>query len=131
MSQPRYAALRADIARELDNVQKLVSEAREWMHQPPDWPEMVRVRTAGSILHDFYCGIERIFRYIALQIDEDLPAGADWHIQLLHRMATPIETVRPAVLDHETMRQLDEYLRFRHLFATSMALIWSGSAAQP
>jgi hypothetical protein len=31
-------------------------------------------------------------------------------------MATDIETVRPAVLDHATTRQLDEYLRFRHLF---------------
>ena len=42
--------------------------------------------------------------------------GADWHIQLLQRMTTDIETVRPAVLDRKMARRLDEYLRLRHLF---------------
>jgi hypothetical protein len=116
MPQRRFAALRADISRELDNAQRLVAEAEEWQPQLADWPETVRVRTAGGILHDFYCGVERIFRHIATRIDEDLPGTADWHVQLLHRMATNIETVRPAVLDDDTARQLDEYMRFRHLF---------------
>jgi hypothetical protein len=31
-------------------------------------------------------------------------------------MTTELETVRPAVLDRATARQLDDYLRFRHLF---------------
>lgn len=31
-------------------------------------------------------------------------------------MGTDIEMVRPAALDHEMIQQLDEYLRFRHLF---------------
>jgi hypothetical protein len=74
------------------------------------------VRTAGGIVHDFYSGIERIFRHIATQIDESLLSGPGWHIQLLQRMTTDLETVRPAVLDRTTARQLDEYLRFRHLF---------------
>lgn len=116
MPQRRFAVLRADIGRELVHVRRLVAEAEEWQTQLYDWPESIRVRTAGGILHDFYCGVERIFRYIAARIDEDLPSGADWHIRLLQRMATNIETVRPEVLDDETARQLDEYLRFRHLF---------------
>ena len=116
MSQRRFAVLRADIARELDNVQRLVTEAEEWGSKLADWPDTIRVRTAGGILHDFYCGAERIFRHIAVRIDEDLPSGLDWHIQLLQRMATNIETVRPAVLDCTTAQQLNEYLRFRHLF---------------
>jgi hypothetical protein len=74
------------------------------------------VRTGGGILHDFYCGVERIFRHIAVRVDEDLPGGSDWHLQLLRRMETSVETVRPAVIDNELARQLDEYLRFRHLF---------------
>jgi hypothetical protein len=108
--------LRADISRELDNVRRLVAEADEWTPRLAEWPDTVRVRTAGGILHDFYCGLERIFRHIATRIDEDLPSGGDWHVQLLQRMGTDIEMVRPAVLDHEMIRQLDEYLRFRHLF---------------
>ena len=127
MSLPRVAVLRADISRELDNVRRLVAEAEEWRGRLADWPDTVRVRTAGGILHDFYCGVERIFRLVAMQIDQDLPSGSDWHIQLLQRMATDIETVRPAVLDRATSRQLDEYLRFRHLFRNiyGFELEWS------
>jgi hypothetical protein len=60
--------------------------------------------------------VERIFRHIATRIDGDLPSGPDWHVQLLQRMETDIQAVRPAVLGHEMVRELDEYLRFRHLF---------------
>lgn len=116
MPHRRFAVLRADISRELDNVRRLVAEADEWTPRLAEWPDTVRVRTAGGILHDFYCGAERIFRHIATRIDEDLPSGGDWHVQLLQRMGTDIEMVRPAVLDREMIRQLDEYLRFRHLF---------------
>ena len=116
MSQPRFAVLRADIAREMESVRRSVAEAGEWGSRLADWPETVRVRTTGGILHDFYCGVERVFRHIALRIDDDLPGGPDWHVQLLQRMGTTIDSVRPAVIDHETARQLDEYLRFRHLF---------------
>ncbi|HUT20615.1 MAG TPA: hypothetical protein VM366_15775 [Anaerolineae bacterium] len=116
MPQHRFAILRADIARELSQVQQLVAEAKEWAPKLAEWPETIRVRTAGGILHDFYSAVERIFQHIAVQIDGDLPSSSDWHVQLLQRMATPIEAVRPAVIDHETARKLDEYLRFRHLF---------------
>lgn len=116
MTQPRFAVLRADIGRELANVQRLVAQAEEWQLQLASWPDVVRVRTAGGILHDFYCGVERIFRHIATRIDQDLPSGPDWHLQLLQRMGTNIESVRPAVLDGGLVQQLDEYLRFRHLF---------------
>ena len=116
MPHHRFAVLRADISRELDNVRRLVAEADEWTPRLAEWPDTVRVRTAGGILHDFYCGVERIFRHIAARIDEDLPSGGDWHVQLLQRMGTHIEMVPPAVLDHEMVRQFDEYVRFRHLF---------------
>ena len=116
MSQRRFAVLRAEIRRELGSVQRLVAEAAVWRPDLGNWPERVRVRTVGGILHDFYCGVERIFRQIAIAIDEDMPEGAEWHVQLLQRMATDLEAVRPAVLDDATASQLDEYLRFRHLF---------------
>jgi hypothetical protein len=66
MSQRRFVVLRAEIRRELGNLQRLVSEAEECQLDIDRWPERVRVRRAGSILHDFYCGVERIFRQIAM-----------------------------------------------------------------
>lgn len=95
-TQPRFAVLRADINRELENVQRLVAQAEEWQTQLAQWPDVVRVRTAGGILHAFYCGAERIFRHIASRIDQDMPSGPDWHLQLLQRMGTDIEAVRPS-----------------------------------
>ena len=73
-------------------------------------------RIVGSILHDFYTGIERIFRRIAEEVDGGVPAGEGWHRELLEVMSLELEGVRPAVLSGKLMRKLDEYLRFRHLF---------------
>ena len=40
--------------------------------------------------------------------------GEGWHRRLQERMAMPTDT-RPAVLQEATQRDLQEYLRFRHL----------------
>jgi hypothetical protein len=38
-------------------------------------PDFIEVRASGSILHDFYCGVEKIFERIALSVDMNLPKG--------------------------------------------------------
>jgi len=72
-------------------------------------------RAAGSILHDFYTGIEKIFCDIANKIDKGVPKAKDWHIKLLKSMAQSKEN-RPRVISLELMEELKEYLGFRHLF---------------
>jgi len=47
--------------------------------------------------------------------DGGLPAGPDWHMQLLRRMAAGLPEVRPAGLDETLERALGELLRLRHL----------------
>ena len=66
-------------------------------------------------LHDFYTGLERILRHIAAEIDGHLPAGGEWHQELLRQMAIPLPRIRPAIFSNETIKRLDEYLRFRHV----------------
>lgn len=66
-------------------------------------------------LHDFYTGLERLLRHIAAEIDGHVPAGAEWHQELLRQMATQLPRIRPAVFSKETTKRLDEYLRFRHV----------------
>lgn len=66
-------------------------------------------------LHDFYTGLERVLRYIAAEVDGHVPAGAEWHQELLRQMATPLPQIRPAVFSNATIKRLDEYLRFRHV----------------
>ena len=66
-------------------------------------------------LHDFYNGIENLFRRVALGLGEGLPTGSDWHSRLLKNMALQIPQVRPRVIAEGTQRKLEEFLRFRHL----------------
>jgi hypothetical protein len=111
----RFAALKADIDRELVNLERLSCELDEVLSTTVE-SSATRVRAAGSVLHDFYTGVEKIFRRIGAKIDQDLPVGEDWHIQLLQRMAAPVEGIRPQVIDKKLETELEEYLRFRHLF---------------
>ena len=67
-------------------------------------------------MHDFYSGVERIFERIALELDGELPRGADWHSQLLNRMEEEVEGVRPRVLTPDLAERLRPFLRFRHRF---------------
>lgn len=110
-----FAALRADIDREMRNLERLSQELVRVLVATTEGTS-ARVRAAGSVIHDFYTGAEKIFRRIAIRMDQDLPTGEDWHVQLLHRMAVSVEEIRPAVIDETLEDQLEEYLRFRHLF---------------
>jgi len=111
----KFAALKADIDRELKNLERLTLELNTVLSTTSE-NTAVRVRAAGSVIHDFYTGVEKIFRRIATRVDQDLPTGEDWHVQLLQRMSVPLEGFRPQVIDEPLENNLEEYLRFRHLF---------------
>ena len=110
-----FAALRADIDRETRSLERLAQELVTVLAATTEGTS-ARVRAAGSVIHDFYTGVEKIFRRIAIRMDQDLPTGEDWHVQLLQRMAVSVEGIRPPVIDEHLENQLEEYLRFRHLF---------------
>jgi len=74
------------------------------------------LRAAGSILHDFYNGVENIFRRVAYELNGGLPAGEDWHKQLLTDMSLEIRDVRPPLISEELKLKLQKYLGFRHVF---------------
>ena len=114
--EPRFATLAADLENELGQLDRLIQELRALSQRLIDLPTSVELRAAGSILHDFYNGAERIFERIATAIDSSLPTGPNWHVELLSRMAYPIPGVRPAVISDSLRQRLGDYLRFRHLF---------------
>ena len=74
------------------------------------------LRGRGSILHDFYNAIERIFTRIARDLNGGVPTAEQWHQQLLDDMRLDIPKVRPALIDEDLAKTLGEYLRFRHGF---------------
>ena len=102
--------LTATVQKELDKLRELLAEASAYS------VDTVNPRVIGSLLHDFYTGIERIFQKIANDLEENAPDGRGWHKALLEDMALDIPQVRPRVITDEFAKQLDDYLRFRHLF---------------
>ena len=102
-----FKILKAQIASELKNLWGLVEEAADITQREES---NINVRAGGSILHDFYSGVENIFHAIASDIDEKIPAGMSWHIELLNQMTLDVEGVRSAIVTKDTARMLEEYL---------------------
>lgn len=80
----------------------------------PDSGEALRIDAAALRLQSLYTGIERCLVQIARVLNGGTPDGAEWHRRLLDRMAQPTAQ-RPAVLSSESLADLQELLRFRHL----------------
>ncbi len=116
MNAQKFLLLRADIDRTLTQIAAVVAEGRGTLERLDGSPTTLELRGIGSILHDFYTGIEQLLEHIASELDGEIPVGADWHAQLLGRMTSVIESVRPAVLSPDLADALRPYLRFHHLF---------------
>ena len=78
-------------------------------------PDMIELAASASLLHSFYNGIEKIFEFIAKELDEMLPEGSGTHKKLLLQMATA-NSNREAVISDEMQTVLEQYLSCRHFF---------------
>jgi predicted nucleotidyltransferase len=116
MPEEPMEALAFEIQNELHNLERVVEELTEFLQDAPVKPPKIQIQGTAKYLHDFYNGVERIFERIAVRLDEDVPAGFNWHTLLLQRMGQPFGSRRSAVIDRPLEIELSEYLRFRHLF---------------
>jgi len=109
--------LRAELYSELDELKKLHQDFQEYTseHQSPySWDEL---RVLAGLLHDFYNGVENIFKRVINRIDHypEILQGEDSHHAILKYMTQDVENIRPAFLSEDICDKLEEYLRFRHL----------------
>lgn len=100
-----------DIELELKNLERLIREMKEIIKKVKNEPDFITIRAAGSIIHDFYCGVEKIFERIALNIDDSMPKGEDWHTKLLLQMTQVVGKRKRPVIGSEFMQNLKEFLR--------------------
>jgi hypothetical protein len=99
-----------------DELQKLHQLDREKNGLLRKKPSNYVIRAGGSILHDFYTGVEKIFENIAKEVDRRIPMGEEWHSDLIHQMTLEVPGLRPSILSAPTEKKLREYLGFRYLF---------------
>jgi len=109
----KFKVFKLSIKDEINKLELLDKEKNALLKRRPS---NYVVRAGGSILHDFYTGIEKIFESIAKEVDNRLPIGEEWHSELLHQMTLDIPGLRPRVITAHTEKKLREYLGFRHLF---------------
>ncbi len=113
----RYAVAAGRIRQELADIERVVSRAERAIAAAKQRPEDqdLYLDSAALNLHDFYAGLERIFHHIAATVDRSVPSGHEWHRELLRQMSVDLAPIRPQVLSAETIKTVDEYLRFRHI----------------
>lgn len=113
----RFVRMAAAVRRQQRQTAQVVDEALEALADFADRePQLRELRGLGSVLHDFYTGIEHLFEKIAPELNGGLPTGPAWHRELLENMTLDLPGVRPPLLRAETAHALAEFLRFRHLF---------------
>jgi len=78
-------------------------------------PDKFKCSAAGYLLHNFYNGVENIFKSIASVFGNKFDKE-EWHSTLLKRMILEIEDVRPVVISKNLYKKLLDYKNFRHFF---------------
>lgn len=104
--------LAAEVEAELGALSQLAEESA----RAPRADDTYARRARGSILHDFYNGVERIFERIAAELNGGVPNTPRCDQRLVADMALAIPELRPPVIDDELRDRLAEYRGFRHVF---------------
>lgn len=124
-------ALKSIVDDELTTLERIVSETQQYSTEIHDPPSPFEMRGMGSLAHDFYCGVESIFKRIAVRFDGGVPTTPNWHRDLLRQMNVAQAGKRPAVIDAQLWARLDDYLDFRHFFRNAYRATLEWDRMQP
>lgn len=103
------------IRNELSEIKHTLKRATEGMKRAKQTGDDYYLDGVALNLHSFYSGTERILELIAVNVDDMLPKGENWHQLLLKQMAEEVVEIRPAVISYSVRLDLDEYRGFRHI----------------
>ena len=119
MTRKDIKIVQARIKEELANINQLQEELKRkkvFDNQDGLIDDNFFIRAVGSILHDYYVAVENVLKIVCSELDENLPEGLNWHMELLKQASLNIPEVRPAIISKETMNNLDKLRAFRHVF---------------
>lgn len=94
-------------------------------------PDPVAVAAVALHLQNLYTALEALLRRVAAELDGTVPAGDDWHRELLGQMTLDITDVRPRLLDSRLHADLDLLRRFRHVVRHAYAEEYDWNEMQP
>lgn len=109
--------LKAEINEDLKNIIEIYNEINKtrsiFDSREPTTLELVGL---SGLLQSYYNGVERVFKKIARDIDDNLPKDMSFHADLLNQMALDIKGVRPPLISRGVYNKLKLLLNFRHRF---------------
>ncbi len=113
MDKNRFLLLKADI----NNQMKIIDEIYEKIQKRrANYKESdVGVESMAYQLHNLYGAYEELFEIVADYFENEIK-GTKYHSNLLQRMKTEIEGIRPRLISNGLFWLFDELRRFRHLF---------------
>jgi uncharacterized protein YutE (UPF0331/DUF86 family) len=103
------ANAREKIEAELQNIERVLAD----LPGPDSIERLSSLELAGvaALIHNFYNGVENVFKQLVISKDLSIPQGPSWHIDLIEIC------VANQIISHTTAEMLKKYLSFRHFFS--------------
>lgn len=112
---------RNKVARNLQSIDRIYKNSNLYPNLEEDIE--VRIDSTSSHLQSYYTGFENIFNRVTAKIDcSQIEKSANWHQQLLDRMAEPWKNIRPAVISQKNFKHLKELKNFRHFIRSNYTI---------
>ena len=120
----RLARLRAELE---GDTAAMKARAAEVVDLVALWDRQADLRRPELVLlavnlHGWYTALETALERIARLMDQSVPDGPAWHIDLIAQMYLDVPGVRPAVLPKAVAPALQELRKFRHFFRNAYVL---------
>jgi len=103
------ANAREKIEAEFENIERVLAD----LPRPDSLKQLSSLELAGvaALIHNFYNGVENIFKQLVISKGLSIPQGPSWHIDLIEIC------VANQIISRTTSGMLKEYLSFRHFFS--------------
>jgi hypothetical protein len=73
-------------------------------------------------LHGWYTAFEVGLERVARLLDESVPGGPSWHLDLIEQMRIDVPGLRPALIPSDSLGPLHDLRKFRHFFRNAYVL---------
>lgn len=113
-------AVRVRLASELDDdlaaLERVASDvARLRAPTEDERTEWMRSLALAFAIERYYTALETTLVRVLRCLDGDVPSGERWHQEILRAASVEVAGLRPRLLTSETVSELRELLKFRHL----------------
>jgi hypothetical protein len=120
----RLRRLQAELATEMSALGGREQEVRDLLAR---WKSEGSLGRAELVLiavnlHGWYTALETGLERVARLLDESIPDGPTWHLDLIEQMRIDIPGLRPALIPSESLASLHELRKFRHFFRNAYVL---------